>query len=159
MTTQMAVLAAPTGLTLTAKLFTIAAPDMVYKTAGSVTYRTNATAQAVAAFTDVAAGDYTIIYFSGTRPVAIGYRTFAGTDGETAIETPPTVVLDSDVGTQIDNIENAAGWLLAVAAGACANPQTATETYDITAFGINFRVAMAGLDSTGTRTAPTLSNP
>jgi hypothetical protein len=96
MTTQTAVLAAPTGLTLTAKLFTLAAPDTVYKTADSVTYRTNATAQAVAAFTGVAAGDYTMIYFSGTRPVAIGYRTFAGTDGETATETPPTVELDSD---------------------------------------------------------------
>ena len=69
------------------------------------------------------------------------------------------VELDPAVGTQIDNIENASGWLLAVAAGACANPQTATETYDITAFGINFRVAMAGQTSTGTRTAPTLSNP
>jgi len=95
MTTHSAVLATPTGLTLTAKLFTLATPDTVYKTAGSVTYRTNATAQAVASFTDVAAGDYTMIYFSGTRPVAIGYRTFAGTDGETATETPPTVELDS----------------------------------------------------------------
>lgn len=104
MTTQHAVLAAPTGLTLTAKLFTLAAPDTVYKTAGSVTYRTNATAQAVAAFTDVAAGDYTMIYFSGTRPVAIGYRTFTGTDGETAIETPPIVELDSSVTIKITDI-------------------------------------------------------
>jgi hypothetical protein len=96
MTTHSAVLATPPGLTLTAKLFTLAAPDTVYKTAESVTYRTNATAQAVAAFTDVAAGDYTMIYFSGTRPVAIGYRTFTGTDGETATTTPPTVELDSD---------------------------------------------------------------
>jgi len=95
MTTHSAVLAVQTGLTLTAKLFTLAAPDTVAKTAGSVTYRTNATVQAVASFTDVNAGDYTMIYFSGTRPVAIGYRTFAGTDGETATETPATAVLDS----------------------------------------------------------------
>jgi len=95
MTTQTAVLAAPTGLSLTAKLFTLAAPDTVYKTAESVTYRTNATAQAVASFTDVAAGDYTLIYFSGTRPVAIGYRTFTGTDGETATETATLAELDS----------------------------------------------------------------
>ncbi len=94
MTTHSAVLATPTGLTLTAKLFTLAAPDTVYKTAGSVTYRTNATAQAVAAFTDVAAGDYTMIYFSGTRPVAIGYRTFAGTDAEVATETAALAELD-----------------------------------------------------------------
>jgi len=102
MTTHSAVLATPIGLTLTAKLFTGAAPDTVYKTAGSVTYRTNATAQAVAEFTDVAAGDYTMIYFSGTRPVAIGYRTFAGTDGETATETPPTVELDSGARVKLD---------------------------------------------------------
>jgi hypothetical protein len=95
MTTHSAVLATPTGLTLTAKLFTLAAPDTVYKTAGSVTYRTYASAQAVAEFTDVDAGDYTMIYFNGSRPVAIGYRTFAGTDGETATTTPPTVELDS----------------------------------------------------------------
>jgi len=134
MTTHSAVLATPTGLTLTAKLFTLATPDTVYKTAGSVTYRTNATAQAVASFTDVAAGDYTMIYFSGTRPVAIGYRTFAGTDGETATETPPTVELDSaslrsalgmsaaDLDSQLDAI------LAAASAGAGTGARTVTIT-------------------------------
>jgi hypothetical protein len=106
MTTHSAVLAAPSGLTLTAKLFTLADPDTVYKTAGSVTYRTNATAQAVASFADVAAGDYTMIYFSGSRAVAIGYRTFSGTDGETATETPVAVELDSSVTAQLDAIED-----------------------------------------------------
>jgi hypothetical protein len=68
-----------------------------------------------------------------------------------------TAELDSSVGTQINNIENAAGYLLAVAAGACADPQTAAETYAITVFGSTFTVDMAGQDSTGTRTAPTLT--
>ncbi len=68
-------------------------------------------------------------------------------------------VLDSTVSTKIDNIQDAAGWLLAISSGAVANPQTATEQYDITQFGVNYRVAMAGLTSTGTRTAPTLSKP
>jgi hypothetical protein len=68
-------------------------------------------------------------------------------------------VLDSAVATKIDNIQDAAGWLLAISSGAVANPQTATEQYDITQFGVNYRVAMAGLTSTGTRTAPTLSKP
>ena len=67
------------------------------------------------------------------------------------------VVLDSAVGTQITNIENASGYLLAVLAGACADPQTASETYAITVFGSTFTVDMAGQTSTGTRTAPTLT--
>jgi hypothetical protein len=97
MTTQTAVLAAPTGLTLTAKLFTLAAPDTTAFTADSVTERTNAKGQYVASFGEASAisGDHTLILFSGTRPVAIGYRTFAGTDAEVATETPPTVELDS----------------------------------------------------------------
>jgi len=78
----------------------------------------------------------------------------AGTFGEKV-----NAELDSAVGTQIDNIQDAAGWLLAISSGAVANPQTSTEQYDITQFGVNYRVAMAGLTSTGTRTAPTLSKP
>jgi hypothetical protein len=104
MTTQTAVLAAPTGLTLTAKLFTLAAPDTVYKTANSVTYGTNDTGEAVAAFTDVAAGDYKVVYFSGARWVARGYRTFAGTNGETATETPIAAELDPATLQKIDQI-------------------------------------------------------
>jgi len=65
--------------------------------------------------------------------------------------------LDFSVGTQITNIENASGYLLAVLAGACADPQTASETYAITVFGSTFTVDMAGQASTGTRTAPTLT--
>jgi hypothetical protein len=47
-TAQTAVLAAPTGLTLTGKLFTLAAPDTTAFTADSVTERTNAKGQYVA---------------------------------------------------------------------------------------------------------------
>ena len=59
--------------------------------------------------------------------------------------------------TEITNIENASGYMLAVLAGACADPQTASETYAITVFGSTFTVDMAGQTSTGTRTAPTLT--
>jgi hypothetical protein len=76
----------------------------------------------------------------------------AGTFGEKV-----NAELDSDVGTQITNIENAAGYTLAVLAGACADPQTSSETYAITVFGSTFTVDMAGQTSTGTRTAPTLT--
>ena len=71
--------------------------------------------------------------------------------------TTGAVELDSSVETQIDNIENASGYLLAVLAGACADPQTASETYAITVFGSTFTVDMAGQTSTGVRTAPTLT--
>ena len=136
MTTQTAVLAAPTGLTLTAKLFTVAAPDTTAFTADSVTERTNAKGQYVASFGEasVISGDHTLILFSGTRPVAIGYRTFAGTDGETATETPPTVELDpaalrsalgmsaADLDDQLDAVLSAA----TAAAGTGARTVTVT---------------------------------
>ena len=106
-----------------------------------------------------------------TRLAAAGYTAPANSDiaaiksksdqltFTTANKVDSTAVLDSAVGTQIDNIENAAGWLLAINSGACANPQTSAEQYDITAFGVAFRVVMAGQTSTGIRTAPTLSKP
>ena len=65
--------------------------------------------------------------------------------------------LDSATALQVTNIENASGYLLAIQAGACADPQTASETYTITIFGSTFTVDMAGQTSTGTRTAPTLT--
>lgn len=67
------------------------------------------------------------------------------------------VGLDSATQTQVTNIENASGYMLAVLAGACADPQTASETYAITVFGSTFTVDMAGQTSTGVRTAPTLT--
>lgn len=75
----------------------------------------------------------------------------------TASSTAGTVELDSATNTQIDNIENAAGYTLAVLSGECADPQTASETYAITVFGSTFTVDMAGQTSTGVRTAPTLT--
>ena len=251
MTTQYAVLPARSGRTLTAKLFTLAAPDTVAFTADSVTERTNAKGEYLCTFGEASAisGDHKLVLFYGSLAAAIGFVTFAGTDTETATETPPTVELDSatilavadqvwdeamsghttagtyggrivratnsnnevqitgsnhiaadvhdfqtgvitagdfaansitasalatDAVTEIQsglatsaalatesgkitNIENASGYLLAVLAGACADPQTASETYAITVFGSTFTVDMAGQTSTGTRTAPTLT--
>jgi hypothetical protein len=79
--------------------------------------------------------------------------------GETVVSDVLTgaVELDSATQTQITNIENAAGYTLAVLAGECADPQTSSETYAITVFGSTFTVDMAGQTSTGTRTAPTLT--
>ena len=96
-------------------------------------------------------GDWT-----DTEKAQIRYR--LGIDGD--VDTPTqagAVELDSASQTQIDNIENASGYMLAVLAGTCADPQTASETYAITVFGSTFTVDMAGQTSTGVRTAPTLT--
>jgi hypothetical protein len=76
-----------------------------------------------------------------------------------ASSTAGVAELDPAVETKINNIQDAAGWLLAINSGACENPQTSAEQYDITAFGVAFRVVMAGQTATGTRTAPSLSKP
>jgi len=100
MTTQYAVFSGlPTGLTLTKKVFTVADPDTeVTGITGAITERTNAKGQYTVAVTKAAVitGIHTIILFVGSTPIAIGKRTFAGTDAETAVETPVIVELDSD---------------------------------------------------------------
>jgi hypothetical protein len=92
----------------------------------------------------------------GTDVLQSDVTQFGGTAGTFAAGIP-TAALDSAVETKITNIENASGYMLAVLAGACADPQTASETYAITVFGSTFTVDMAGQTSTGTRTAPTLT--
>ena len=161
MTTQYAVLPARSGRSYTGDVFTVASPDTVVTgNTITITERTNAKGLHLVSIvrgSALPAGDYIIVLKQGTIGAAIGYFTFAGTDGETATETAVLVELDSATQTQLDNIENASGYLLAVLAGACADPQTASETYAITVFGSTFTVDMAGQTSTGTRTAPTLT--
>lgn len=105
MTTQYAVFSGlPTGLTLTKKVFTVADPDTeVTGITGAITERTNAKGQYTVAVTKAAVitGIHTIILFVGSTPIAIGKRTFAGTDAETAVETPVIVELDSEVTDQL----------------------------------------------------------
>ena len=124
MTTQYAVLPARSGRTLTAKLFTLAAPDTVAFTADSVTERTNAKGEYLCTFGEASAisGDHKLVLFYGSLAAAIGFVTFAGTDTETATETPPTVELDSAVGTQINKIE-------AAVAGTVTGAGTSTEVF------------------------------
>jgi hypothetical protein len=103
---------------------------------------------------------YSLSYNAADRPSDDGVVEYVFTDGtlsRTIVLKAVTAELDSSVGTQITNIENAAGYTLAVLAGACADPQTSSETYAITVFGSTFTVDMAGQTSTGTRTAPTLT--
>ncbi len=104
MTTQYAVLPARSGRTLTAKLFTLAAPDTVAFTADSVTERTNAKGEYLCTFGEasVISGRHKLVLFYGSIAAAIGYVTFAGTDGETATETPQAAELDSAVRVKLD---------------------------------------------------------
>lgn len=99
MTTQTAVFSGlPTGLTLTKKVFTVADPDTeVTGITGAVTERTNAKTQYIVSVTKsaVITGDHTIILFLGSTPLAIGKRTFAGTDGEVATVTPEVAELNT----------------------------------------------------------------
>lgn len=99
MTTQTAVFSGlPTGLTLTKKVFAVADPDTeVTGITGAVTERTSALSEYVVAITKAVAitGDHTIILFLGSTPLAIGKRTFLGTDGEVATVTPEVAVLDA----------------------------------------------------------------
>lgn len=97
----------------------------------------------------ITAGD-----FAANSITASALATDAVTEIQNGLATSAALATESG---KITNIENASGYLLAVLAGACADPQTASETYAITVFGSTFTVDMAGQTSTGTRTAPTLT--
>lgn len=210
MATQTVEFRSPPSQTITAKLFTAGSDTQVASV--STTEATNRKGTYSAAFTDVAAGEYELIAFVDSLPVASWIVTLTLTTATFQAREKVNAVLDSasrlaiwntlttetftadsfgdlliisdgtngrevkvtganhiaadvhDVqpdglsgSTEITNIENASGYLLAVLAGACADPQTASETYAITVFGSTFTVDMAGQTSTGTRTAPTLT--
>jgi hypothetical protein len=155
MATQTVEFRSPPSQTITAELFAVGSDTQVASV--SSTEATNRKGTYSAAYTDVAAGEYELIALVGAVPVARWFVTLTLTTATFQAYDRSTAVLDSAVGTQIDNIENASGYLLAVLAGECADPQTASETYAITVFGSTFTVDMAGQTSTGTRTAPTLT--
>lgn len=152
MTTQYAVLPARSGRTLTAKLFTLAAPDTVAFTADSVTERTNAKGEYVCTFGEASAisGDHKLVLFYGSLAAAIGFVTFAGTDTETATETPQTVELDS---ASIDAIWNEVltGATHNIASSAGRRLRQLADTV-VLVDGVCDAASNAGTDSTGTIT-------
>lgn len=155
MATQTVEFRSPPSQTVTAKLFAIGSDTEVASV--SSTEATNRKGTYSAAYTDVAAGEYELIALVGAVSVARWFVTLTLTTATFQARDKVNAALDPAVGTQITNIENASGYLLAVLAGSCADPQTASETYAITVFGSTFTVDMAGQTSTGTRTAPTLT--
>lgn len=138
MATQYAVLPARSGRSYTAKLFTVADPDTeVTGNTITVTERTNAKGifrAGIARASALPAGDYILVYLYGTLGAAVGYFTFAGTDGETATETAVLAELDpasvrsalgmsaADLDSQLDAI------LAAASAGAGTGARTVTIT-------------------------------
>jgi hypothetical protein len=99
----------PTGLTLTGKVFDTDTPDTeVTGNSLAITEGTNALGRYAVVntrATALPAGDYDIRLFVGSVPIAVGRFTFAGTDGETAVETAVLAELDSAVAAQITAIE------------------------------------------------------
>ena len=100
MTTQTAVFdGLPTGLTLTGKVFDTDTPDTeVTGNSLAITEGTNALGRYAVVntrATALPAGDYDIRLFVGAVPIAVGQFTFAGTDGETAVESAVLAELDS----------------------------------------------------------------
>ena len=109
MTTQTAIFdGLPTGLTLTGKAFDTDTPDTeVTGNTFTITEGTTAKGRYAVAITRASvlpAGDYDIRLFVGSVPISVGRFRFAGVDGETAIEAPEAVELDSAIATKIDNI-------------------------------------------------------
>jgi hypothetical protein len=138
MTMQYAVLPARSGRSYTGDVFTVASPDTVVTgNTITITERTNAKGLHLVSIvreSALPAGDYIIVLKQGTLGAAVGYFTFAGTDGETATETPATAVLDpaslrsalgmsaADLDSQMDAI------LAAASAGAGTGARTVTIT-------------------------------
>lgn len=148
MTTQTVEGRFATGQTLTAKLFNVTG-DTLVATADTVTERTNRLGVYACAFGEasvIAAGLYELVLYASGVPVSWQTVPLTGTDAETTNE-----------GYVEQWLLDRTGYTLAVLVGACADPQTASETYTITLNGITYTADYTGQDSTGTRTTTSLS--
>lgn len=141
MATQTVQFACVTGQTVTAKLFAAGSDTIVASV--SATEATNRKGIYTAEFTDVAAGTYDLIPFVSTTPLAYWQVVLTLTTATFYAYEPADQSIQA--------------YTLAVLAGACSDPQTASETYVLTIGGSTYTVDMAGQTSTGTRTAPTLT--
>lgn len=148
MTTQTCEGRFATGQTLTAKLFN-STGDTLVATADTVTERVNRLGVYACAFGEAAvipAGLYELVLYSGSTPVSWQTVALTGTDAETTNEALTDQYL-----------MDRTGYTLSVLHGSISDAQTATETYTITLNGITYTADYTGLDSTGNRTATTLS--
>lgn len=148
MTTQTCEGRFATGATLTAKLFNVIG-DTLVATADTVTERTNRLGVYACAFGEaavIAAGLYELVMYASGVPVSWQTVPLTGTDTETSNE-----------GYVEQWLLDRTGYTMATIHGAISDAQTAAETYVITLNGITYTADYTGLDSSGNRTATTLS--
>ena len=151
MATQSLAFGYTTGQTLTAQLFVIGS-DTVVATASSVTEAINRKGRYVAVFTDVAAGDYLLVYFLGGSGAGSEKYTLTLTTAtfEPWAELKPGDATSSEVAAVLAAVEG-----LEVVSGTNGNGQyqiNLTAAVGATAVR-NVRVSIAGTDtfvSTGT---------
>ena len=153
MTTQTIRASAAAGQTVTAKLFAATGvSDTVLYTSDTAVEQTNDKGTYLCVFGEVAvipAATYKIKLFNAAGlALSSQYATLLGTDAENA---------EAEDVPHLQRLEDRLGFLMAGAFGACADPQTAGETYAITINGNTFTADFTGLDSTGTRTTTTLT--
>lgn len=145
MTTQTVEFLAPTGQTLTAKLFAFGTDTQTASV--SATEATNRKGLYTAAFTDVAAGMYRLIAVNASN------APLAAWDVGLVMATAIFQAVEIGSVTIADN----QGYILAILAGACADPQTAAETYTITLGASTYTADFTSLTSSGGRGTTTLS--
>lgn len=148
MTTQTAEGRFATGQTLTAKLFATTGNTLV-ATADTVTERAARLGVYAAAFGEasvIAAGLYELVLYLDGIPVSWQTVALTGTDAETTNEALTDQYL-----------MDRTGYMMATLHGAISDAQTATETYVVTLQGVAYTADYTGLDSSGNRTATTLS--
>lgn len=157
MATQTVQFACVTGQTVTVKLFAADSDTVVASV--SATEATNRKGIYTAAFTDVAAGTYQLIALTGSTPLANWWVDLTLTTATFVAYEIGINTIQSGMATSANQttILDRQAYTLAVLAGACSDPQTASETYVLTIGGSTYTVDMAGQTSTGTRTAPTLT--
>lgn len=153
MTTQTIRASASPTQTVTAKLFAATGvADTVLFTSDTAVEQTNDKGSYLCVFGEasvIPAATYKIKLFAASGiPLSASYVTLLGTDLENAeaVDVP-----------HLQRIEDRLGFTLAILAGACADPQTAGETYAITINGNTFTADFTGLDTIGTRTTTTLA--
>lgn len=100
MATQQIEFEAPSGLTLTAKLFTEGSDTVAY-TASAVSEETNRKGIYAATFSSVASGYYQLIAFDGTEPVAIWWSKLANLEQTYTAGQLTDAVASDDIATII----------------------------------------------------------
>lgn len=155
--TQVAVLDY-TGATKTVTLaaagtYTVATTDNVSVMARTNIYSVNGTPASAAGTVDA-----NVVSMASNTLTASALASDAVTEIQSGLATASALTtVDDFLDTEITEVLDRLGFLLARSSGAVASPQGTTPSYAITRSGSTFTVDMAGVTSGGVRTAPTLT--